>query len=103
MANKITLNGENLFILRSTKTKPDGSKTVSYYESRTMWNSNPLRSTIFTDYDAAHHHQHEVWVKRPPKGWTDGSTEVLDVVPLLGEVKLSPYGIPIDPKPKEPT
>lgn len=103
---KLTLDGDKLFVLRSTKIKPDGSRVIRYYESRTMWNASPMHATIFTDYDAAHHHQHDVWKRQPKKGWADGSTEVLDVVPLIGEILLSPNGVTIDPSipsaPKDP-
>lgn len=101
VSGKVTLDGARLYLLRSTRTHTDGKKTVQYYLSKTLWSGNPLLATIFQDYDAAHHHQHLVWMGRPKKGWADGSTEVFDVVPFQGEVLTSPNGITIDPRDKK--
>lgn len=101
---KITLDGDKLYVIRSTRIKPDGSKHVSYFMSRKMWTRSPVSATIFCDYDAACHLQYDVHQDAPKKGWADGSTEVFDVVPLIGEIMLSPNGVTIDPSnPSDPT
>lgn len=84
---KITLLAENLYIIRSTQTLTDGSVRVSYYESPIMWNTSPTMATIFQNYDAGEAHL-TMYYKRDkaPKGWFDGRKEIMEVVPLYGEM-----------------
>lgn len=82
---KITLLAEKMFIIRSTKTKPDGVVDISYYESPSVWNRNPAFATIFQDYDIGEAHLYLYKNRDSAKlGWADGSQEVLEVVPMYG-------------------
>lgn len=89
---KITLNAERLYIIRSSRLLPDGTVVVRYYKTPAVWNTSPIEATIF-NYDAgvAHlrmYHERD----KAKKGWADGSIETLDVVPLYGEILGSPNG-----------
>ena len=87
MSNKITLLAENLYIIRSTRTKLNGDVIVSYYETPSVWNRSPVKATIFTDYENGEAHLNMYHNRdAAPKGWADGSKEILDVVPLYGEL-----------------
>ncbi|UTC28742.1 hypothetical protein MARCHEWKA_02300 [Brevundimonas phage vB_BpoS-Marchewka] len=92
--SKITLLEEHCWVLRSTKTSPDGVVRVVYYETPPMWNRAPTRATIFTSFEAGEAHLRLLRERdlRGLKGWADGSTEVFDVVPLYGEILHSPNG-----------
>lgn len=92
-SNKITLLAERLYIIRSARTKPSGEVLTRYYETPSTWNMSPMEATIFQNYEAGEGHL-AMYRKRDaaPKGWADGSTEVLDVVPLYGEILQSPNG-----------
>lgn len=88
---KIKLEADKVYIIRSTKTSPKGQVTVRYYETPSIWNTSPAEATIFRDFDVgcAHlnmYHERDA----APNGWADGSKEVLDVVPLYGEILNSP-------------
>lgn len=87
---KITFLAVDLWVIRSTRTK-DGEARVLYYETPSIWNRSPPSATVFTSYEAAEAHLH-LFHKRDkaPKGWADGSVEVLDVVPLFTEILHSP-------------
>lgn len=85
--NKITLLAENCWVIRSTRTKPSGEVIVAYYCTPSTWNRAPVRATIFSDYEAAEGHLNLYHKRdRAPLGWADGSTEVIDIVPLHGAV-----------------
>lgn len=94
MTAKITLKAEDLYIIRSISTFSDGQKKVQYYESPSVWNSSPLHVTLFTSYEAAESHLFMYDSRdKAKKGWADGRTEVMDVVPLYGEILQSPNAI----------
>lgn len=93
---KISLSADRLYIIRSRRERPDGQVTVRYYETPAVWNASPMEATVFQNYEsgAAHlrmYHERD----RPKRGWADGSVEVLDVVPLYGEIINSPNGVSI--------
>lgn len=89
--SKITLLAENLYIIRSTSTHTDGSTSVEYYMTPVMWTKAPTRATIFQQYEAGEAHLNMYYRRdKSDKWWADGRTEVLDVVPLYGEVLTSP-------------
>ena len=91
MSHKITLLAENLYIIRSVRTKPDGVVITSYYETPSTWNTSPVKATIFTDYENGETHLNMYHNRdAAPKGWADGSKEIIDVVPLYGELQQSP-------------
>jgi len=96
MSEKITLLAENLFIIRTTMTWPNDSnkndkKEVRYYETPSTWNTSPTAATIFQNYEAGEAHLN-MYNRRDkaPKGWMDGRKEIIEVVPLYGEILLSP-------------
>ncbi len=90
--HKITLLEENCWVLRSTKTRLDGTKDVKYFMTIPKWTHAPTAATIFHDEETGDIFRQMVVADRPKdyKGWADGSTEVLDVVPLYGEILTSP-------------
>lgn len=85
---RIGLDERNCWIIRSRRTLPCGRIDVMYYETPAVWNRLPALATIFRSYEAAdahlnmYHHRDAA-----PKGWADGSIEVMDVVPLLGALR----------------
>lgn len=89
---KVTLLAERLYIIRSAKTKPTGEVDVRYYETPSVWNASPLQATIFQNYDAGEGHMQAL----ERANWADGSTEVVDVVPLYGEILQSPNATRIE-------
>ena len=97
--SKITLLAENLYIIRSTKTNPGGEVIISYYETPSTWNKAPMKATLFQDYENGEGHL-AMYRKRDAAklGWADGSTEVLDVVPLYGEMLNTPNSTHIEIK-----
>lgn len=96
---KITLLSENLYIIRCVHTFVDGSTQTVYYMTPAVWTKAPPRATIFCDYDAAEAHLNMYHARdRAPLGWGDGRKEVLDVVPLYGEILSSPNAVGIGPK-----
>lgn len=90
MAEKITLDAEDLYIIRSNRTKPCGEVVVTYYESPPCWNKAPVQATLFTSYEIAEAHMSLFRERDAGECWADGSVEVLDVVPLYGEILHSP-------------
>ena len=99
---KITLDAEKLYLIRSTSIFKDGTTEVRYYEAPSCWNKSPMHCVIFTDYDQAVGHL-QMYHKRDkaPKGWADGRTEYIDVVPMYHEILLSPNSIEIEIKKDE--
>lgn len=99
MNDKVTFLAENLFIIRTTMTWPNEPerKEVRYYETPSTWNKSPMEATIFQNYDAGEGHLH-MYHKRDkaPKGWFDGRKEIIEVVPLVGEIINSPNSIKIN-------
>lgn len=93
---KITLNADELFIIRSVKTSPEGVEETRYYESPSVWNSAPTKATMFTDFEIGEAHLN-MMAERDVRdsSWADGSTEVFDVVPLFGEILNSPNAVMI--------
>ncbi|USN13900.1 hypothetical protein PAPPERLAPAPP_02260 [Brevundimonas phage vB_BpoS-Papperlapapp] len=98
--SKITLLEENCYVLRSTKTAPDGAVQVRYYMTPSTWTRAPHHGTIFHDFDIGEAHLRLLQTRdlRGAKGWADGSTEVFDVVPLYGEILQSPNGTTFEVK-----
>lgn len=94
MSNKITLLAEKLYIIRSIKTKPNGHVDTIYYMTPSLWNSSPMEATIFQNFEAGEAHMEML----EHADWADGSTEVLDVVPLYGEILQSPNAVIIKKK-----
>ncbi|USN15224.1 hypothetical protein KIKIMORA_00780 [Brevundimonas phage vB_BpoS-Kikimora] len=97
---KITFLEEHCWVLRSTRTRPDGAIDVSYYETPPMWTRAPTRATIFTSFEAGEAHLRLLKERdlKGCKGWADGSIEVFDIVPLYGEILNSPNGTTIEVK-----
>lgn len=96
---KIKLAVENLYIIRSTRTKPDGEVIISYYETPSTWNKNPMKATVFQDYENGEGHLAMYNQRDKAKfGWADGSTEVLEVVPMYGEILNTPNAVHIEIK-----
>lgn len=96
---KITLLSENLYIIRCIHTFVDGSTSTLYYMTPAMWTKAPTRATIFCDYDAGTAHMNMYHKRdRSPRGWADGRTEILDVVPLYGEIITSPNATVVEVK-----
>lgn len=88
----ITFPAADLWVIRSTRTR-EGEVRAMYYETPAIWNTAPTRATVFTSYEAAEGHLHLFHSRdKAPKGWADGSVEVLDVVPLYTEILHSPNG-----------
>lgn len=88
---KIAFNVDDLYIIRSICTWKDGAKKISYYESPSVWNNSPTKATIFTSYEAAESHFNMYHTRdKAPLGWSDNRKEVIDVVPLHGEIVNSP-------------
>ncbi len=99
MSGKITLLAENLYLIRSTRTKTNGEVIVSYYETPSTWNKSPMKATLFQDYENGEGHLTMYRERDAAKlGWADGSKEVLDVVPLYGELMQSPNAKHIEVK-----
>jgi len=76
---------ENCWVIRSVRTKPDGQQIVAYYETPSTWNASPVEATIFRNYEAGAGHlkmYHDM--DKAPRGWADGSKEIIDVVPMHG-------------------
>lgn len=98
--SKITLLAENLYIIRSTSTYPDGcSASVRYYVTPSTWTVAPTKATLFLSYEAGEAHLTMYHYRdKSSNGWADGRTEVLDVVPLYGEVLTSPNSTIVDMK-----
>ena len=92
MSQKVTLNAEDLYVLRSTVTHVDGAIDVRYYETVAAWNSAPVKATLFTDFDIGVAHMHMVSRELGHVTRADGGKEVFDVVPLYGEILNSPNG-----------
>ena len=93
MANeKVVLLAEKLYVMRSTRTKPDGEVRVTYYETPSTWNRSPMEAVIFQNYESGEGHLQLLRERdlKGMKGWADGSTEVIDIVPLYGEILTSP-------------
>lgn len=85
---KIILLEEKCYIIRSTRTTLDNKQIISYYMTPSMWTKAPTDGTIFTDYAAGEAHLNMYHSRdKAPKGWADGSTEILDVVTLIGEIE----------------
>lgn len=96
---KITLLAENLYLIRSTQTFVDGHVNVWYYETPSVWNKSPLRATLFQDYENGEGHLNMYHERDKGKGaWFDGRKEVLEVVPMYGELINSPNGKVIEIK-----
>jgi len=91
MGEKIELSAERLYIMRATYTHTDGRIEVRYYETPSMWNKSPMEATIFQNYESGEGHLNR-FVKRDKAkgGWFDGRKEVLEIVPLYGEILQSP-------------
>lgn len=94
MNRRLTLHADDLWVIRSVRTPPAGESRTMYYETPSTWNKAPTMATIFTTYEAAAAHL-TLFQQRDaaPKGWADGSTELLDVVPLWSEIQHSPNGV----------
>jgi len=62
---------------------------VLYYMTPSMWTSAPPHATIFS-YEAAEAHMILYHQRDGGYEWHDGSTEILEVVPLYGEIMNCP-------------
>lgn len=82
---KVILAEDKTWIIRSTCLSVQGAKTVRYYMTPAVWTSSPAEATIFRDYEAGEAHL-AMYNERDkaPRGWADGRTEYLDLVPLVG-------------------
>lgn len=81
--SRVLFSVEEAFLIRSTRTKAGLKPRVMYYETPSVWSRNPALATIFRTFEAASGHMAMFHDRdSSPKGWADGSKEILDVVTL---------------------
>ena len=91
-----------MWIIRTTWTwphEPGREPKVMYYMTPAMWTASPIDATMFMDYDAGSAHMIMMQQRdKASKGWFDKREEVIEVVPLYGEILNSPNGVDLHVK-----
>ena len=88
MVEKITLNADKAYVIRSRHTIGLAVIRTEYYMHHTIWTSCPTDATIYRDLDAAEKQVYTLRYTHAPFV----KDCILEAVPLYGEIITSPNG-----------